>query len=103
MLVITQILVSRKSHARSRGVWLSALVLFAAAHLTACGQPGGLFLPTEPEAAKRATLPQTILPQIILPAPAKEQATPSGVPSTGTPALPATTQPTSPVNRTAPQ
>lgn len=28
----------------------------------ACGQTGALYLPTEPEAANRATLPQTLLP-----------------------------------------
>ena len=29
--------------------------------LTGCGQKGALFLPTGPEAAERATLPQTVL------------------------------------------
>ncbi|MEO7939992.1 MAG: lipoprotein [Burkholderiaceae bacterium] len=28
--------------------------------LTACGQKGALFIPTEPAAANRATLPQTL-------------------------------------------
>ena len=30
--------------------------------LGACGQPGALYLPTEPAAAQRATLPQTLTP-----------------------------------------
>jgi len=30
--------------------------------LAACGQRGPLYLPTEPEAANRATLPQTLRP-----------------------------------------
>jgi predicted small lipoprotein YifL len=30
--------------------------------LSACGQPGALYLPTEPAAAQRATLPQTLTP-----------------------------------------
>ena len=31
--------------------------------LGACGQQGALYLPTEPAAANRATLPQTLLPK----------------------------------------
>ncbi|RYE42740.1 MAG: hypothetical protein EOP24_31355 [Hyphomicrobiales bacterium] len=34
----------------------------SAAALAACGQRGPLFLPTEPAAAQRATLPQTLNP-----------------------------------------
>ncbi len=30
--------------------------------LSACGQTGPLYLPTEPAAAHRATLPETVLP-----------------------------------------
>jgi predicted small lipoprotein YifL len=30
--------------------------------LGGCGQPGALYLPTEPAAAQRATLPQTLTP-----------------------------------------
>ena len=30
--------------------------------LSACGQKGDLYLPTEPEAAQRATLPRSVLP-----------------------------------------
>ncbi|MDO5653545.1 MAG: lipoprotein [Brachymonas sp.] len=30
--------------------------------LAACGQKGDLYIPTEPEAANRATLPRTLFP-----------------------------------------
>jgi len=30
--------------------------------LTACGQQGALYLPTEPAAANRSSLPETLLP-----------------------------------------
>ncbi|MDH6593023.1 putative small lipoprotein YifL [Variovorax sp. TBS-050B] len=36
--------------------------LAAAAALSACGQRGPLFLPTDPAAAQRATLPQLLTP-----------------------------------------
>ncbi|WP_159910833.1 lipoprotein [Pantoea sp. 18069] len=35
----------------------------SAASLGACGQRGPLYLPTAPEAAQRATLPETLRPQ----------------------------------------
>jgi predicted small lipoprotein YifL len=42
-------------------ILVSAIVLAAStAGLTACGQKGGLYLPTDPGAATRATLPQII-------------------------------------------
>jgi predicted small lipoprotein YifL len=43
---------------------LSALtaVVCNLALLTGCGQKGGLYLPTDPAARNRATLPQTVLP-----------------------------------------
>jgi len=31
----------------------------------ACGQRGPLYLPTAPEAAQRATLPETLRPQLL--------------------------------------
>ena len=34
------------------------------AALGACGQRGALYLPTEPAAQNRATLPQTVLPSL---------------------------------------
>ena len=46
-----------------RQILVSTLILGAGAvSLTACGQQGPLYLPTEPAAAKRATLPETLLP-----------------------------------------
>ncbi|MDO9196819.1 lipoprotein [Rhodoferax sp.] len=43
-------------------ILVSTLVLGASAvSLSACGQQGPLYLPTEPAAANRATLPQTLL------------------------------------------
>jgi predicted small lipoprotein YifL len=48
---------------QTKRILVSALVLAASvAGLSACGQPGPLYLPTEPAAARRATLPQTLLP-----------------------------------------
>jgi predicted small lipoprotein YifL len=38
-------------------------VPLAAAMLSGCGQKGPLYLPTEPAAAQRATLPQTLDPR----------------------------------------
>ena len=40
-----------------------ALALCAAS-LAACGQRGPLFLPTAPEAAQRASLPETLRPKL---------------------------------------
>jgi predicted small lipoprotein YifL len=57
MLNLRQILVS--AHRRAvRRVWLAGLVVV----LAACGQKGALYLPTNPEAKGRATLPQTVRP-----------------------------------------
>jgi predicted small lipoprotein YifL len=36
--------------------------------LCACGQKGSLYLPTEPAAAGRATLPQSLIPALPKPA-----------------------------------
>jgi predicted small lipoprotein YifL len=48
---------------QTKRILVSALVLAASvAGLSACGQPGPLYLPTEPAAARRATLPQSLLP-----------------------------------------
>lgn len=38
------------------------------AALAACGQSGALYLPTEPAAAQRATLPQTLIKPAARPA-----------------------------------
>ncbi|MBJ2159461.1 lipoprotein-attachment site-containing protein [Variovorax sp. 770b2] len=57
MLNVRQILVT----ARGRTV-LMVCIAAAAAGLAACGQRGALYLPNDPAAAQRATLPQLITP-----------------------------------------
>jgi predicted small lipoprotein YifL len=47
---------------RGRVVLAGAVVAAAAAVLAGCGQRGPLYLPTDPAAAGRATLPQVLLP-----------------------------------------
>lgn len=57
MLQTNQILV--------RALTLMGLAAIAASLtplLSGCGQPGALYLPTEPAAARRATLPETLIP-----------------------------------------
>ncbi|WP_370630195.1 lipoprotein [Xenophilus sp. Marseille-Q4582] len=39
--------------------------------LAACGQRGPLYLPTDPAASQRATLPQTVIPGLAPDAPAR--------------------------------
>jgi len=57
MLNVREILVSRGGRAACR-VGLVAVGLV----LAACGQKGALYLPKNPEAKDRATLPQTVRP-----------------------------------------
>jgi len=57
MLNVRQILVSAPSRAA-----LMVCLAAAASGLAACGQRGPLFLPTDPAAAQRATLPQLLTP-----------------------------------------
>lgn len=57
MLNVRQILVS----ARARTALMVCLAA-SAAGLAACGQRGALYLPTDPAAAQRATLPQLLTP-----------------------------------------
>jgi predicted small lipoprotein YifL len=45
-----------------RQILVSALCLALAAGLSACGQKGPLYLPTDPAAKNRATLPQVLTP-----------------------------------------
>ncbi|MDB5731821.1 MAG: hypothetical protein JWQ03_1716 [Variovorax sp.] len=56
MLNVRQILVSAPAGALGCAA--------VAALLTGCGQAGALYLPTEPAAANRATLPQTLIPAL---------------------------------------
>ena len=74
MLRIRQILVSSISLATIAG------------SLTGCGQTGPLYLPTEPAAARRATLPQILLPgtRAETAAPARP-ATPASAPTSTAP------------------
>ncbi|WP_322993133.1 LPS translocon maturation chaperone LptM [Limnohabitans sp.] len=60
-----------------------------AAMLSACGQKGALFLPSTPESAGRATLPQTlkVWPAQTAPASTSQPAGASQVPAASTPPL----------------
>nr|WP_093211089.1 MULTISPECIES: lipoprotein [unclassified Variovorax] len=60
MLNVRQILVST----RARAVLMVCLVAGTTA-LVACGQRGALYLPTDPAAAGRATLPQLMTPDSL--------------------------------------
>ena len=44
------------------------VLVLCAATLGGCGQSGSLYLPTEPAAAQRATLPQTLIKPAARPA-----------------------------------
>lgn len=66
MLNAQRILVSANSRAALGVAVLSALVV----SVSACGQRGPLYLPTDPAAAQRATLPQTVVPGLAPDAPA---------------------------------
>jgi predicted small lipoprotein YifL len=73
MLKLRQILVSPHT--------LAAFAVAAVFSLAACGQKGALYLPTEPAAARRATLPEILNPR-------------SGdAPGAATPVLPAASAP----------
>jgi len=60
MLNVRQILVST----RARAALMVCLVAGTTA-LVACGQRGALYLPTDPAAAGRATLPQLMTPETL--------------------------------------
>ncbi|MFS2098917.1 lipoprotein [Variovorax sp. Varisp85] len=60
MLNVRQILVST----RARAALMVCLVAGTTA-LVACGQRGALYLPTDPAAAGRATLPQLMTPESL--------------------------------------
>nr|WP_081266478.1 lipoprotein [Variovorax paradoxus] len=57
MLNVRQILVSTRVRAA-----LMVCLAAATTGLAACGQKGALYLPTDPAAAQRATLPQLLTP-----------------------------------------
>nr|WP_047783619.1 lipoprotein [Variovorax paradoxus] len=87
MLNVRQILVSAPARAA-----LMVSLAAAAAGLSACGQRGPLFLPTDPAAAQRATLPQLLTPggpraasdAEAAPKPAAASSAPAPATSTGT-------------------
>jgi predicted small lipoprotein YifL len=60
------------------------LVVAAAGALCACGQKGDLYLPTEPAAANRATLTDTLQPWAGPAAPAASAPVPASSSGTGT-------------------
>jgi len=59
MLNVQRILVSEGARTGFGVAALCALML-----LGACGQRGPLYLPTDPAATRRATLPETVIPQL---------------------------------------
>jgi len=61
---------------------LAAIAGSFAAVLSGCGQPGALYLPTEPAAARRATLPETLIPGSRSDGAAPRPAAPASAPST---------------------
>lgn len=60
MMKLSQILVSRPV--------LAATMVASLAILGGCGQKGVLYHPTEPASAHRATLPETLTPEVLKPA-----------------------------------
>jgi predicted small lipoprotein YifL len=60
MLKLSQILVSRPA--------LAATMVASLAFLGGCGQKGVLYHPTEPASTHRATLPETLTPEVLKPA-----------------------------------
>ena len=65
----------------------AAVIVASTLLLSACGQTGVLYLPTEPAAAKRATLPQSMWP--IMPDKKKPAAETPAPPAKNTDAAPA--------------
>ena len=67
MFGVVEILVSRPAR---------VLALAAVLALAGCGQKGPLFLPTDPAAANRATLPETLAPSTAVSQPARAASAP---------------------------
>lgn len=79
MLETSRILVRRLAHAG-----LAVLACSLSLALTGCGQTGPLYLPTEPAAANRASLPQSlwpVMPHKQVPAPAGAASRPAPAPA----------------------
>ena len=86
MLQTSRILVRVADHGARIAIALSALLV-----LSGCGQTGPLYLPTEPAAANRATLPQSLWPTM----PARQKAAPAETAPAATPAPATQTNPNS--------
>jgi len=84
MLRTSQILVRALALAALAAIAISALLATAG-----CGQPGALYLPTEPAAAHRATLPQAMIPGVRSDQQADAPASPSSAPAPVTEPAPA--------------
>ena len=68
-----------------RQILVSTIILgLVAVGLTACGQQGPLYLPTEPAAAKRATLPETLFRSRPATAPSTAAPVPATPPASAT-------------------
>ncbi|RZL45588.1 MAG: hypothetical protein EOP74_01070 [Variovorax sp.] len=79
MLNVHQILVSAP-----RRTVLMVCVATSAAALAACGQRGPLYLPKDPAAANRATLPDLMRPR--MPGSSSDAAAPAPAPASSAPA-----------------
>jgi len=66
---------------RARQILVRTIALALSTAALGCGQRGPLYLPTEPAAAQRATLPETLNPAASrAPAPATPSTAPSSHP-----------------------
>ncbi|MEK9802678.1 MAG: lipoprotein [Curvibacter sp.] len=79
MLQTSRILVRALNHGACAGIVLIVLL-----GLTACGQTGTLYLPTEPAAANRASLPESLWPAM----PRKKEGTAQDAPTPAAPPAP---------------
>ncbi|MEJ8820677.1 lipoprotein [Variovorax humicola] len=61
-------------------------LLLAGVGITGCGQRGSLYLPTEPAAANRATLPDLLVPGSRTPSSTPSNTPPNTAPSNAAPA-----------------
>lgn len=76
MLQTSRILVRVADHGARIAIALSALLV-----LSGCGQTGPLYLPTEPAAANRATLPQSLWPAMPTRQKAPAETAPAATPA----------------------
>jgi predicted small lipoprotein YifL len=65
---------------RALGLPVLTAALCGLAVLAGCGQKGGLYLPTDPAARNRATLPQTVSPLSSSPSLTTPTVTPPAAP-----------------------